>query len=150
MTFTVPGDTLYNVEEGDFLFQATNTYGCTSTWTWAFAFPGVQDLQRAIDWTWLSPTTVELSAPVERVALHNALGQVVWQQRLSGARRAELPLAEGDGWRLIRLELVGENSNSAGCATAWFSRDIHPKHTKRATQMGSPFAIAFVEFMRAM
>ena len=101
------GDTLYNVEEGDFLFQATNTYGCTSTWTWAFAFPGVQDLQRAIDWTWLSPTTVELSAPVERVALHNALGHVIWEQRLGGARRAELPLAEGDGWRLIRLELVG-------------------------------------------
>lgn len=101
------GDTLYNVEEGNFLFQATNAYGCTGTWTWAFAFPGVQDLQRAIDWTWLSPTQVELSAPVERVTLHNALGQVVWEQRMGGAHRAELPLADGNGWHLVRLELVG-------------------------------------------
>jgi len=72
------GDTLYNVvEEGNFLFQATNTYGCTSTWTWAFVFPGVQDLKREVEWTWLSETHVEIDAAVEGLEIYNSLGQVL-------------------------------------------------------------------------
>ena len=100
------GDTLYNVEEGNFLFQATNTYGCTSTWTWAFAFPGVQDLQRAIDWTWLSPTISRAQRPRGTMALHNALGQVSCGNNAWAARGVQncrwLKATDGAS---VRLEL---------------------------------------------
>ena len=100
------GDTLYNYLEDPFEIVATNIFGCsTSLSTWLI-FPGTFDL-RELEVTWLGPSTLEVDGGVERASIWDLRGREVWSSDLGGVTRLDMPLAVGDGWRLITLELTG-------------------------------------------
>ena len=100
------GDTLYNYFEDPFEVIATNTYGCTASLSTTLIFPGVFDL-REVPFTWLNPTTIEVPSGVERASLWDVQGRLLWSDTFAGVSRIELPLHNGDGWRLVTMELAG-------------------------------------------
>ena len=99
------GDTLLNPEEGVFLIQVTNNYGCTDAWEDSFVFPGVFDF-REFEVEWLSPSMLRVAQGLAHVSLWDLQGREVWTRALNGAATVDLPLAAGQGWRLITLELT--------------------------------------------
>jgi len=104
--FVAIGDTLFNYEETAFEVVGTNTYGCTASLSTTLIFPGVFDL-REVSFTWLNPTTLEVAHGVERASVWDVQGRLLWSDMFAGASRIELPLQNGDGWRLVTMELAG-------------------------------------------
>ncbi|MDA0729820.1 MAG: hypothetical protein O3C18_09045, partial [Bacteroidetes bacterium] len=100
------GDTLYNYEETAIEVVGSNTYGCASSLSTTLFFSGVFDL-REVSLTWLNSTTVEVPYGVESASVWDVQGRLLWSDTFAGASRIELPLHNGDGWRLVSLELSG-------------------------------------------